>query len=236
MEKVILTLRGAPGDEAWCTRLRTDVAQQLADTGVAGLTVNVHDAAVTDSLMTLTTLDPPVIGVVSIWTDQYYGSQIAAATEILTAHCEELAAYLVTESVPLKPPPTPPGERTPGLANVALLRRPAAMDEATWLSRWHRDHTQVAIDTQATFGYTQNTVVRALTAGAEPISAIVEELFPLAATTDLHAFFGAADDDDLSDRMTRMMASTSAFGANENVDTVPSSRYVVLDPFATLLR
>ncbi|MHA0287453.1 EthD domain-containing protein [Mycobacterium sp. C3-094] len=235
MEKVIMTLRGAPGDEAWCTRVRTEVAEQLADTGVAGLTMNVRDAAVTDSLMTPTTLDPPVIGVVSIWTDQYYGSQIASAAEILSRHCEELAAYLVTESVPLQPPRTAPGERTPGLANVALLRRPADMDEGTWLTRWHRDHTQVAIDTQATFGYTQNTVVRALTPGAEPISAIVEELFPLAATTDLHAFFGAADDDDLSDRMTRMMASTAAFGANENVDTVPSSRYVLRDPFATLL-
>lgn len=231
-----MTLRGAPGDEAWCTRLRTDLAQQIADTGVAGLSVNVRDAAVTDSLMTLTTLDPPVIGIVGIWTDQYYGSQIDAATKVLASHSQGLAAYLVTESVPLRPPPTPAGERTPGLANVALLRRPAELDEATWLTRWHRDHTQVAIDTQATFGYTQNTVVRALTPGAEPISAIVEELFPLEATVDLHAFFGAADDDDLSDRMARMMASTAAFGANENVDTVPSSRYVLRDPFATLLR
>ena len=65
---MVLTLRGVPGDEAWCTRLRTDVAEQLAETGVAGLTVNVRDSAVTDSLMTLTTLDPPVIGIVSIWT------------------------------------------------------------------------------------------------------------------------------------------------------------------------
>lgn len=31
-----------------------------------------------------------------------------------------------------------------------------------------------------------------------------------------------------------MIASTSAFGANENVDTVPSSRYVLRDPFATV--
>lgn len=108
--------------------MRTDIAEEVAATGVAGLTVNVRDAVVTDSLMTLTTLSPPVIAVVSIWTDQYYGSQIAAATEILTTHSDALAAYLVTESVPLKPPQTPPGERTPGLANVALLRRPAAMD------------------------------------------------------------------------------------------------------------
>ena len=57
----MITLRGAPGDEAWCTRLRTDVARQLLATGAPGLTVNVRDAAVTDSLMTLTTLEPPVI-------------------------------------------------------------------------------------------------------------------------------------------------------------------------------
>ena len=98
--------------------------------------------------------------------------------------------------VPLPPPNTAPGERTPGLANVALLRRPGDLDEATWRQRWHIDHTPVAIETQSTFGYTQNAVVRPLTAGAPVIDAIVEELFPLEATSDLHAFFGAADDDD----------------------------------------
>jgi hypothetical protein len=123
------------------------------------------------------------------------------------------------------------GQRTAGLANMALLRRPADLDEATWLSRWHIDHTPVALDTQSTFGYTQNAVVRALTAGAPDISAIVEELFPVEAISDLHAFFGAADDDDLRDRMERMLTSTAAFGANENVDTVPTSRYVYRSPF-----
>jgi hypothetical protein len=56
-------------------------------------------------------------------------------------------------------------------------------------------------------------------------------LFPIEAITDLHAFFGAADDDDLQDRLGRMVASTSAFGANENIDTVPTSRYVFANPF-----
>ena len=32
---------------------------------------------VRDSLMTLTTLDPPVQGLVSLWTDQHYGEQSA---------------------------------------------------------------------------------------------------------------------------------------------------------------
>jgi hypothetical protein len=136
--------------------------------------------------------------------------------------------------VPLPPPATAPGERTDGLANVALLRRPDDLDEDTWRRRWHIDHTPVAIATQSTFGYTQNAVVRALTTGAPTLAAIVEELFPIAATSDLHAFFGAADDDDLRDRMERMVASTSAFGANRDVDTVPTSRYVYRTPFTTL--
>jgi hypothetical protein len=124
------------------------------------------------------------------------------------------------------------GARTDGLANVALLRRPQDLDEQTWLTRWHVDHTPVAIATQDTFGYVQNTVVRPLTDGAPRIDAIVEELFPLAAVADLHAFFGAADDADLSDRMQRMLASTGAFGADRDVDTVPTSRYVLRSPFA----
>jgi hypothetical protein len=231
VEKVILTLRGVEANDAWCARLRAQVAADLLDTGLPGLAINVRDAEVRDSLMTLTTMDPPVAALVSVWTQQSYGEQMRAATSLLEKECDEVAAYLVTESVPMPPPQTVPGQRSAGLANVALLRRPADLDEATWLDRWHLDHTPVAIETQATFGYIQNAVVRALTPGAPTISAIVEELFPAEAISDLHAFFGAADDNDLRSRMERMVASTAGFGANENVDTVPTSRYIYRSPF-----
>jgi len=229
---VIITLRGADADDAWCQRLRDDVAAELLDSGVPGLAVNIRDEVVRHSLMTLTTLEPPVVGFVTLWTQQSYGDQVRSAITRLEKECDDVAAYLVTESVPLPPPDTGPGERTPGLANIALLRRPADLDEPTWRQRWHIDHTPVAIATQSTFGYTQNTVVRPLTPGAPVIDAIVEELFPIEATADLHAFFGAADDDDLRDRMERMVASTTAFGANRDIDTVPTSRYVFRTPFA----
>jgi hypothetical protein len=231
VEKVIVLLRDAVPDDQWCERLRGPVADELLALGPAGLAINVRDATVRDSLMTLTTLDPPVVAVVSLWTQQSYGSQVADAVELLQKHCRLVAAYLVTESVPLQPPAVESGRRTTGLANIALLRRPDGLDEATWLERWHIGHTPVAIETQSTFGYTQNAVVRALSPDAPAIDAIVEELFPLEAISDLHAFFGAADDDDLRDRMGRMVASTSAFGANENIDTVPTSRYVFRSPF-----
>ena len=231
MEKVIITLQRPDSDEAWCTRMRTEVAADLLALGLPGLAVNVRDDAVRNSLMTLTVLDPPVVGVVTVWAHQSYGEQVTAALTRLRSEADHVAAYLVTESVPLPPPATAEGARTDGFANVALLRRPADLDDATWRQRWHINHTPVAIETQSTFGYTQNAVLRALTPGAPAIDAIVEELFPLAATTDLHAFFGAPDDDELSRRMERMVASTTAFGANRDVDTVPTSRYVYRTPF-----
>jgi hypothetical protein len=231
MEKVIAVLMRPEPDDDWCDRQRGPVADALLGLGIAGLSVNVRDSAVGHSLMTLTTLDPPVAAVVSLWTQQCYGEQMTAALNLLAAECEQLGAYLVTESVPLKPPSVELGARTTGLANIALLRRPEGMDQATWLNRWQLSHTSVAVETQSIFGYTQNWVVRTLTQDAPGIAGIVEELFPTEAITDLKAFFGAADDSDLQHRLGRMVASTAAFGANENIDTVPTSRYVLKTPF-----
>jgi hypothetical protein len=231
MEKVIAVLMRPEPDDDWCDRQRGPVADALLGLGIAGLSVNVRDSAVGHSLMTLTTLDPPVTAVVSLWTQQCYGEQTTAALNLLAAECEQLGAYLVTESVPMKPTSVELGVRTTGLANIALLRRPEDMDQATWLNRWQLGHTSVAVETQSIFGYTQNWVVRTLTPDAPGIAGIVEELFPAEAITDLKAFFGAADESDLQHRLGRMVASTAAFGANENIDTVPTSRYVLKTPF-----
>jgi len=232
MEKVIVTLRSETADDEWVDRLCGPVAAELVELGVLGLTINVRDAPVRNSLMTLTTLAPPVQALVTVWVQQHYGEQMRRVMDVLEPVAEQLAAYLVTESVPMPPPPSPLGRRAVGLANIALLRRPADMDESTWLTRWHRDHTPVAIATQSTFGYVQNYVVRALTEDAPAVSAIVEELFPIEAAKSLHAFFGAADDADLNDRLGKMVVSTAAFGANVNIDTVPTGRYVFANPFA----
>jgi hypothetical protein len=133
MEKVVALLMAADRDEDWCQRQRGPVADAILRLGVSGLAVNVRDAAVRHSLMTLTTLDPPVAAVVSMWTQQCYGDQIAAALRLLELECDSVAAYLVTESVPLRAP-IELGSRTTGLANIALLRRPAELDQERWLS------------------------------------------------------------------------------------------------------
>jgi hypothetical protein len=146
MEKVLAVMMAADRDEDWCQRQRHTVADALLGLGIPGLAVNVRDGAVRHSLMTLTTLDPPVSAVVSMWTQQCYGDQMFAALRLLEPECDRLAAYLVTESVPLRAP-LELGCRTTGLANLALLRRPAGLDQASWLHRWQHDHTPVAIET-----------------------------------------------------------------------------------------
>ena len=112
MEKVIITLRG-DADDAWCEALRTDVVPDLLALDLPGVAINLRDEPVRASLMTLTTLSPPVVGFVSVWTHQYYGAAVGAALDRLSS-VAAAAAYLVTESVALAPPVTVPGERTRG--------------------------------------------------------------------------------------------------------------------------
>jgi hypothetical protein len=85
----------------------------------------------------------------------------------------------------------------------------------------------VAIRTQATFGYVQNVVVGSLTAGTPRVDGIVEELFPRAAVSDVHAFYGSGGDQaELDRRMSELMASVHALGADRDLDLVPTDRYV----------
>src|SRR6201998_3379193 len=109
MEKVIAVLRRSEPADDWCARQRGPVADALLGLGVPGLSVNVRDSAVRHSLMTLTTLDPPVAAVVSLWTQQCYGEQMSAALTLLEKECDQLAGYFVTESVPLAGPGTQTG-------------------------------------------------------------------------------------------------------------------------------
>ncbi|MBC9734526.1 hypothetical protein IBJ60_14990 [Nocardioides sp. zg-578] len=204
---------------------------RLAALGAGRLQVNLDDEPVADA-MRIASPDGPVRAVVSVWVDT--GDAVDALADPVTDSLAaavagsgaRLAGYEVEQRRPLEPPVVPDGVRADALANVAVLRRPAELDEAEWRHRWLVDHTPVAIATQGTFGYLQNVVVAPVTADAPYVSAIVEELFPMAATTDLHAFYGSGDDDaELRSRMEQMMASVSRFGADRGLDLAPTSRY-----------
>lgn len=233
MEKVVFVLR-QPSDAAtdeWAEQLRTGVVNKIRAAGVHGLTVCVHDADVRAANLRLITLDPPFTAAISLWVQQSYGPQTREIEAILSRISAAAHGYLVTESVPLPSPNTDHGERSTGFTNIALLRRPAGMPFEEWRHQWQGVHTQNALDLQSTIGYEQNLVVRPTTSGAPAISAIVFEQFPASALTDPLAWYGATDQQQLTERVTAMLESVKTFGAHTNIDTVATSRYDVIRPF-----
>ncbi|WP_084531946.1 EthD domain-containing protein [Nocardia miyunensis] len=194
---------------------------RLARAGASELQVNVVDGDVAEAKLRLSTYDDPVDAVVSVWTE----SDHEPITRELASLTDRFEGWIVEERVPMKPPATPDGVRFDALSNIAFLRIPSEMTPEAWRQYWHEVHTTIAIETQATFGYLQNTVVSAITPGRR-VDGLVEELFPMAAMIDPHEFWGSGGDDaELQRRVTRMMSSIDIFGANRDIDVVPTSRY-----------
>ena len=85
----------------------------------------------------------------------------------------------------------------------------------------------MALETQSTFGYVRNEIVRALTPGAPGWAAIVEEHFPIEALTDPMVWYAAEGSQErYRQNLRRMLDSCTAFLAIERVDSHPMSEYV----------
>jgi hypothetical protein len=203
--------------------LGDDLRARLRVAGATRLQVNLDDEHVPDEVLRLQTFEQPVTGLVAVWTD----GSVEHVVDAVGPYADRVAGWEVEERLPLEPPAVPAGQRTDGLAQVALLRVPAGMAYDDWLAHWQGPHTQIAIDTQATFGYVQNRVVRPLTEDTPHVDAVVEELFPTEAMHDIHAYYGSGGDQaELDRRMTLLMDSVSTMGADQDLDLVATSRYV----------
>ncbi|MFI6044294.1 hypothetical protein ACIA8C_21885 [Nocardia sp. NPDC051321] len=206
--------------------LTDELTARLTAAGTVAVQANISDAAVADAMLRLTAFDEPVAAVVSVWLPNRRETDAVAA--VLASVAKRVAGWQVEETRPIEPPLVPLRERASGLANLAFLRRPDTMSHAEWLHRWRDQHTEVAIATQATFGYVQNLVLEPITDAAPDVAAIVEELFPIEALTDPHAFYGSARDNaELTRRIERLMKSVNTFGADRDIDVVPTSRYLL---------
>ena len=228
MEKVLYPLWKSDAIDAdeFRERLLNDLAPALLKLGVRGQRLSVADSevAAADALR-IENAWPVMDAMISVWLDS---SVLRAPVEqLLAQHCNRLAGYLVTESEPIVNTRHPPevGARTFGMAQVVFLQRPQRLGQQQWLEIWLDSHTQVAIDTQSTFGYRQNVVVRALTYGAPAFDAIVEENFPPEAMTSQHAFFAAEDNQTLAANSRAMMESCTRFIDFDKIDVIPTSEY-----------
>ena len=140
---------------------------------------------------------------------------------------EKMAGYLVVESRPMVyESPVPPGERTPGFNLVGFILPKAGMAHDAFVKHWYEVQRDTAIETQRSFNYVRNEVVRPLTAGAPPWNAIVEEGFPSEVLDDPHGFYDAdGSEERYQALLARMMASVEAFIDMANIDSHPMSEY-----------
>jgi hypothetical protein len=235
MEKVIYLVSRDPkvDIETFGKKLRDDLATQLRSIpSVRSLQVNVVDAAVAAGEgIKQTNSNPPLETVVQVWVDSAIEHLRAPVDAAIAANVGRFAAYLVTESQPLRNLKHPPkiGERTEGFAQLALVRKPQAQPYAEWIDVWHNSHTKVAIDTQSTFEYIQNVVIRPLTANAPPLDAMVEEGFPIGALSDPYVFFDAVGNEEKFQKNLKiMMDSVVRFIDMTKIDVAPTSQYKLI--------
>ncbi|GLZ87247.1 hypothetical protein Pres01_32980 [Metapseudomonas resinovorans] len=233
MEKIIYTLWRAPQDsvENFSQKLRGVVAEQLFTLGARGLQVNLADADVAPAAGLRQENNRPLPdATLSLWVDSANADVRRPFDDVLNAVSSRLAAYLVCESVAIRNTrfPAHPGQRTHGFSQIAFLSCPPRLTRDAWLDIWRTHHTRVAIDTQDNFLYVQNLVVRALTHGATPVDAIVEEAFPPAAMTNPMAFFDAAGDEvKFQKNLAAMMDSCNRFIDFDKLDVLPTSQYLL---------
>ena len=233
MEKLLYPLWRAPDDSA--DGFRDSLLQQLAPQlqsvqGIRGIRLCVADSAVAPAAGRIMASNAPLPdAVLSLWVDD---SGAAPAWEaLIDKRVLRRSAYQVVESEPLRNQavhPSQPGERVYGMCHVVFFRKPEAMARDQWLQVWQGSHTAVAIETQSTFGYRQNVVVRCFGDGLPPCDAIVEENFPPEAMTSDHAFYNSGGDEALlQQRMTAMMDSCARFIDFAKIDVIPMSEYLI---------
>ena len=202
--------------------------------GVRGLRVSVADTAVAaGEQRRMAAMKPLPDGLLSVWLDAAVAERatIEAALDKVVSrfHC-----YLVTEAEPIRNSlhPAAPGERVHGMCHVVFLQRPPRLTEDEWLAIWQGSHTRVAIDTQSTFGYRQNVIVRGLSYAAPPLHAMIEENFPEQAMASHYAFYNVkeGDDEGMAKNAGAMMESVSRFIDFDRIDVIPMSEYLFKSP------
>lgn len=230
MEKVLYLMRaGDGGVSALKSALLGPAAQAIVDlTGVHKLRVAISDEDVADAAPLRQENNPPVAdALVSVWLDSAVGQ--APIASVLEDIGQDLMSYVVAESEPIVSP-VREGARTPGVLQLAMFRQNPDLSFTEFMDVWMNSHTQIAIDTQSTFGYRQNVISRALSEGATDFSAIVEEQFPLAAMTSQEAFYDAVGDDALyQTRFKEMIDSVFRFIDMSTINVVAMSEYTIKD-------
>ncbi|MGH0033089.1 MAG: hypothetical protein ACQGVC_25140 [Myxococcota bacterium] len=213
-------------DQAFADALLA-AAPELAKQGAMKLRIDVADDAVADGAgVRVGRMDPPKAAVVFYWLD--LADDRGPVEAVLAPLASRVETFLVVEAEPVKNTAhvAPLGRRTPGFNFVTCIQRKPGLSDAEFLSHWHVEHRRCAVETQSTFAYVRNEIVRAYSDTAPAWEAIVEESFPIEALTDPKVWYAAKDDAQLAKNRGWMIESCLAFLALDQVEGHPMSEYV----------
>lgn len=235
MEKVVYLLSAVPdpaaGDALRDRLLGEVVPAVLAERGVRGATVNVHDTAAAEapSPKPAPAGERTHVAQVSVWLDCYQFRR--TADEALGGLGLDVSAHLVVESLyeDYEARDWAAGERSPGVLTVACIHRPVGLSDTAWLHAWHEVQSPGSAGMQPRVRYVRNRVVQALTPDAPVVDGIVEEAWPSARhVADPHLFFDSGGDGALlQERIEQMLANSAACLDLDRLQSTTMSEYLV---------
>lgn len=200
-------------------RMLHEVAPALLALGPRGLAMDLDDdAADVPAPLPAPDAEQAVRAVVSVWLDAY---DHRAAFEEVLGEAGRIDGYHVLESLVTEygqnrwaaPRDWPDGARSPGLLTVTAVEMPPDRQLDEWLAYWHGTVSTVTAEIQPRCRYVRNTVFRALTPGAPPYRALVEEAWPSARHVTDPMLFYCADGDParLEANVNTMLETIAAF-------------------------
>ncbi|MEM7410939.1 MAG: hypothetical protein AAF430_11940 [Myxococcota bacterium] len=230
MEKIV-TLLWRPerqDPQSFADHLREKTAPQLRALGARALKVCVEDDAVAAGAgLRMNPQGPPKAAMVSYWTG--LAQDRGPFESLLAEPSERLASFLVVESIPIvnETHVSPPGERTEGFSQVTCIRAKQGLPYDEFIRIWQTEQRPCAIETQSTFQYVRNEIVRRLSGDTPRWSAIVEEGFPIGALDNPEVFYDAVGEPEkFRTNLRRMIDTCQKFLQMDATDVTAMSEYV----------
>jgi hypothetical protein len=227
MEKIVFKLWRSDSDslEKFKKSLLVDLPKTL-ESLISELQINIVDEDVNEAaaLAQINYSQNPDAIVFTKVASQYYSENIIS---ILQSFATKVEGFIVSESIILQDDSKDhQGKRSEGFSQVVFLEKPLEMTEFDWFDHWTHHHTKIAIETQSSFTYIQNTVVRPLQKDSPNFIAVIEECFPSEAMSNPSIFYNAENDSELLLKNTElMMGSCSRFIDFQKIEVIPTSRY-----------
>lgn len=210
--------------EAFREHFLGHTADAVLSAGARALTVNIADLGPRISGC------PLVLGAgtswsacASLWLDSLDAR--AAIEAKLSADCERVNAYLVTESVPQRWAGRDWSDRrrSPGATLVTAFPKPERLSDEQFYGHWHGSHTPLSFEIHPFKQYVRNAVARSLTPDAPPYRGIVEErVAELEDALDMRRFFRGS-----LANIEKGMADVDAFLDRAQISATLMSEYII---------